>query len=62
MRRLKKATKAHRRHCADSRPAVSDPLATPWDEPARYWGHAHAHGPLWASCKAYRREKMLGTW
>ena len=66
MRQLKKATKAYRRHLADSEPVLrapaSDPYSTPWDEPTRYWGHAHAHGPLRASRKAYHREKLLGTW
>lgn len=67
MRQLKKATKAYR-HSADSksvfrplpRAAANDPYATPWDEPAYYWGNGH--GPLWVSRKVYRREKLLGTW
>jgi hypothetical protein len=68
MRQLKRATKACHQYSTDSESLfrtslhapASDPYATPWDEPARYWGHGH--GPLWASRKAYRREKLLGTW
>ena len=68
MRQFKRATTDYRQHLADSesvfRPAprgpASDPYETPWDEPTRYWGHGH--GPLRASRKAYRREKLLGTW
>ena len=35
--------------------------ATPWDEPARDWGR-RGYGLLPAIRKAFRREKLLGTW
>lgn len=68
MSKVMRATKASGEHSSDSesvfRPALlglaGDKYATPWDEPARYWGRGH--GPLWAKRKAYRREKLLGTW
>jgi len=39
---------------------TGDQHATPWDDLPREWGRGH--GPMWVLRKAYRREKLLGTW
>ena len=38
-----------------------DKHATPWDEPERDWGK-RGGGPVRIFRKAFRREKLLGTW
>lgn len=40
--------------------AMGDQYATPWDDLPREWGRGH--GPIWSLRKAFRREKLLGTW
>lgn len=39
---------------------TDDQHATPWDDLPREWGRKDR--PMWALRKAFRREKLLGTW